>query len=389
MIAICELLVARGLTNRVELCRLLPGHTHEDIDSKFSIIWMKIRGQHVSTPQQWSKVIEKCLTSKENPAMMPCNVEDIFVIPDYDKYMEPHMHAFKNYARGKWSQLVFYFTKVTGDRNYPNNVKMQYRAFSAQDVATIIPTHDHKTGLGLSLFSVPTYPEIDDPEPLFILKTLPDARDVFLPDGFNKDSYELLLEVHRSINSVYRGPQHHWVRDHWSQFLSLCPKSNFSGEYVRDNPEQFKIPLYDKLFRGSSSSSSSNSSTVSNALNNECDKVISRRATAGIRCSSQMKRHSIPKEPVEAYDVATGKAISKYYYVIISIFYSYNYTNILPYIYKNQACDFTSNKAKKTVRAKKAAKCDEETDEEEVVNKKWRRLRSIGKHKIKKYLLVV
>ncbi|MFY7730220.1 MAG: hypothetical protein ACOVRN_11940 [Flavobacterium sp.] len=72
MLAICELLVARKLTTRVVLSRLIPGHTHEDIDSKFGIIWQRIRGTHVFTPQQWSRVIETCLTKEKN--VMPCKV---------------------------------------------------------------------------------------------------------------------------------------------------------------------------------------------------------------------------------------------------------------------------------------------------------------------------
>ena len=39
MKGVCELIVARGLTKRVVLTRLPPGHTHEDIDAVFGKIW--------------------------------------------------------------------------------------------------------------------------------------------------------------------------------------------------------------------------------------------------------------------------------------------------------------------------------------------------------------
>lgn len=40
---LCELLVARRLTKRVVLSRLLVGHTHCDVDAIFGKIWCKIR----------------------------------------------------------------------------------------------------------------------------------------------------------------------------------------------------------------------------------------------------------------------------------------------------------------------------------------------------------
>lgn len=39
----CELLIARGLTKRIVLTRLIVGHTHADIDGVFGRIWTKLR----------------------------------------------------------------------------------------------------------------------------------------------------------------------------------------------------------------------------------------------------------------------------------------------------------------------------------------------------------
>jgi hypothetical protein len=64
MLAMCELLIYRKLCKRVVLTRLLKRHTHEDIDSKFAIIWKSIRGTNIFTHYQWRNVIESCLTTE-------------------------------------------------------------------------------------------------------------------------------------------------------------------------------------------------------------------------------------------------------------------------------------------------------------------------------------
>jgi hypothetical protein len=52
-LAVCSLLVHRrvgGLQSLI-LSRLPPGHTHEDIDSKFGVLWRASRNRSILTPQ--------------------------------------------------------------------------------------------------------------------------------------------------------------------------------------------------------------------------------------------------------------------------------------------------------------------------------------------------
>ena len=89
VIAMCELLIARRLTKKIVLTRLLVGHTHEDIDSKFGVLWKYIRKKHVHTPQEYKTHTEYALSLPN----LPCKVVDMFAIPDYktllDKYIDP------------------------------------------------------------------------------------------------------------------------------------------------------------------------------------------------------------------------------------------------------------------------------------------------------------
>lgn len=54
--ALCEQLVRDGMFYRVEVCRLPVGHTHEDIDALFGVLWRKAQQQTVMTPHQWKRM---------------------------------------------------------------------------------------------------------------------------------------------------------------------------------------------------------------------------------------------------------------------------------------------------------------------------------------------
>lgn len=51
VLALCEYLVAQGMTKELRLTRLPVGHTHEDIDGKFGTLWRGARKRHLITPQ--------------------------------------------------------------------------------------------------------------------------------------------------------------------------------------------------------------------------------------------------------------------------------------------------------------------------------------------------
>ena len=75
--AIAELLVAKGVINKIVITRLPVGHTHEDIDSKFAKIWMKLRTNHISTMNNYKELIESSISTNTEP----CEVVDLFLRP--------------------------------------------------------------------------------------------------------------------------------------------------------------------------------------------------------------------------------------------------------------------------------------------------------------------
>jgi hypothetical protein len=51
--AFIEQLVHDGVFKRIEVCRLPVGHTHEDIDALFGVLWRAAQGKTIITPQEW------------------------------------------------------------------------------------------------------------------------------------------------------------------------------------------------------------------------------------------------------------------------------------------------------------------------------------------------
>lgn len=143
MIALCELLVARGLTQRIFLSRLMVGHTHEDIDGRFAKIWMRIRNAYVLTMNQYKTNIEEALSRED----LPCKVEDIFAIPDYDSFLRPFIDKkFSRYAKRKgekdWTVLQFSFEALLDDdkdrSSFPLGVRTTWRPFAADEHTRIV-----------------------------------------------------------------------------------------------------------------------------------------------------------------------------------------------------------------------------------------------------------
>lgn len=140
-IAICELLVARRVVKKLVLSRLPPGHTHEDIDQLFSIIWRHIQRRFVHTPQQYKENIKIALGQQ-------CEVHDIFVVPDYESFVRPFIDPkFSRYAKGEWTQLQFTFESVPISNYFPLGVKTSYRQYCQDSVNRIVFDSQSRCGM--------------------------------------------------------------------------------------------------------------------------------------------------------------------------------------------------------------------------------------------------
>lgn len=71
------------------LTRLPRGHTHEDCDSQFGVIWRTMRKRMVLTPDDYKTLIMHALNTKGRA--LPTRVVDLFVVPDYVAAIKPAM----------------------------------------------------------------------------------------------------------------------------------------------------------------------------------------------------------------------------------------------------------------------------------------------------------
>ena len=140
-LAACELLVARRLTKKVVLSRLIVGHTHEDIDAIFGVIWNKLMTENALSPQKYRDILVESCKNKAPEV----RVQDIWVVPDYKSYFKPFISSdLKRYAKGKWSQLQITFETATPHTvTASTGVKITHRAFSCDNVKLLrrLPHH--------------------------------------------------------------------------------------------------------------------------------------------------------------------------------------------------------------------------------------------------------
>jgi hypothetical protein len=135
VLLLCELLIMRGMTKKVVLTRLMVGHTHSDIDATFGTLWSSVRLKHVYTPGAYANEIVRALSTSSYIA----KVVDIFVVPDYDKFLLPEVDKkFGRYCKEAHTQLVFTFEAVGICDDFPTGCRTSYRAYSQDKVVEIV-----------------------------------------------------------------------------------------------------------------------------------------------------------------------------------------------------------------------------------------------------------
>ena len=101
--AAMEHLVLKKLCPYVLISSLPVGHTHEDIDSRFGVLWTHMRSKSIYTPDQMRDSIKRAFGNTSNVRVIP-----VFVICDFKKYYDRFIdeHLVDHYSKGTTTQLV-------------------------------------------------------------------------------------------------------------------------------------------------------------------------------------------------------------------------------------------------------------------------------------------
>jgi hypothetical protein len=98
------LIIKRIIKAKIILTRLPVGHTHEDIDAVFALIWLRLRNEFCLTPQQYKTLIEQAVSKKTSFQ----EVKDIFAIPNYKAWFKPFIDSkFGRFAKVINILLIF------------------------------------------------------------------------------------------------------------------------------------------------------------------------------------------------------------------------------------------------------------------------------------------
>lgn len=95
LLCTCELLIIRRLCAKVVLTRLPVGHTHENIDAKFGVIWTAARNRTILTPDAYKNmIINACSKNGQRT-----RVVDIHVVPDFKSFFNDEKCIDKDFGK--------------------------------------------------------------------------------------------------------------------------------------------------------------------------------------------------------------------------------------------------------------------------------------------------
>ncbi len=266
LLALCELFVIKRFCKVFLYTRLPTGHTHEDIDAAFGHIWSNNRHRPVETVKDYASCINQAFKSTK----LKAEVEAIYVMPDYIKYLSPCIDPFfGNYSKEIDTQHQWKFTAVERSLNFPLGGKTQYRAYSSDKVVEMQFKRESEcltpigklTGIEPVTTHVKWFPdETTFPERkvegYYLLNQIPgkkyrecqgNPKNLFEPQEFAERSSiefeQTMLEVRN------RWKNSNPIRIEWENWYSnICPKSQMAREYAETHESLYQFPLSEYLY---------------------------------------------------------------------------------------------------------------------------------------------
>lgn len=220
-------------------------------------------------------------------------VEDVYILPDYEKYLEPCCDKkFGNYCKQLKTQHQIIFEHVTPNDQFPHGCKITYRAYSQDKVIEMVEERNTEVpGINIvpvQVSPVPTYPfpvmdedgNIISEAGMHVMIKLPqfplelmDVAPVEFPAGSRRQFDDVFAKIANHYKSCAPQVIQKWKE--WEQ--TLIPKTDSAVEYKDSHPHQFKIPLWNQLFKPkiAEESTSINNSTQSQSVRDQIATALS------------------------------------------------------------------------------------------------------------------
>ena len=253
--AYCELIIARKLgVKELITTRLVVGHTHEDVDAFFGVLWRLYRLEPILTLDHYRDFIVNYFGADR------IKVIDVVAIHDYVSFIEPFADRYlARYAKHEneildYTRLQWRFQDVEVSRESPFGVKTTHRGYAADRVYLITKSDgkDSETerlvNLKIDVRSVSWDPQPSEPS-MYILDQLPpNDRTIAMCPLVSKCKESL----ERVLSNVRRHYQHinREVVANWELFVSKMPQSDNVNDYISRVDNTIHCPLEDELFRG-------------------------------------------------------------------------------------------------------------------------------------------
>jgi len=115
--------------------RLPPGHTHEDIDAAFGVIWKWFRQKPCATLEDYKNGISEAFKSTK----LHADVIDLYIVPNYHGWFESCIDKkLSKLHKEEVTQLQWRFSAVKNSSDFPLGCKTMYRAYSSEKVVELV-----------------------------------------------------------------------------------------------------------------------------------------------------------------------------------------------------------------------------------------------------------
>ena len=257
LLGLLEFIVVKRMAKKIILTRLPVGHTHDDMDAIFGLLWKWMSGRIFETVEAFKKGVEEAFSHHQS--RLKATVKLVNLVPNYQSFFEGSIDGLlSRYTKEQQTQHRWCFEAVDNSVYFPFGVKTMYKAYASDKVVEIhkIPKTECVTPLGRLTGLEPrttysawylreeTIVNRYGVEGFYLLTKIP-FTDQLLPCEFDVAGVGQYQTLHRKLRHFwqYDDPKRIW----WEDFFISAP-SGTATDYMNQHSEEFIVPL-SKFFR--------------------------------------------------------------------------------------------------------------------------------------------